>query len=32
MDLIAQAGSISSADLAQKKAEMKLKHKVCIDL
>merc|ERR1712141_343141 len=27
MDLIAQAGSISSADLAQRKAEMKLKQK-----
>ena len=29
MKLIAQAGSLSSADLSQKKAELKLKHKVC---
>ena len=32
MDLIAEAGSISSADLAQKKAELKLKHKVGFQL
>ncbi len=28
MDLIANAGSLSSSDLTQKKAELKLKHKV----
>ena len=29
MDLIAEAGSLSSTDLSQRKAELKLKHKVC---
>ena len=30
MDLIAEAGSLSSSDLSQKKAELKLKHRVSL--
>ena len=30
MELVANSGSLSNVDLTQKKAEMKLKHKVCV--